>query len=119
MTPSPRIRAVSATSAQRNTAVKWIRPPASVSTQATRSRSTCSTLIGQPLAYERGGGEGEPGGSPSVSKNGAARGKHGFPPRERAEGERRSRRDEHPARRAGKARPHRLLGLVEGERRAQ
>src|SRR5437870_3114335 len=47
-------------------------------------------LIGQPLAYERGGGEGEPGGSPSVSKKGAARGKHGFPPRERAGGERRS-----------------------------
>src|SRR6266849_8453784 len=90
MTPSPRIRAVSATSAQRNAAVKWIRPPASVSTQATRSRSTCSTLIGQPLAYERGGGKGEPGGSPSVSKKGAAWGKRGFPPRERAEGERRS-----------------------------
>src|SRR5438445_7406509 len=41
-----------------------------------------ATLIGQPLAYERGGGEGEPGG--------AAWGKHGFPPRERAGGERRS-----------------------------
>src|SRR2546422_8879395 len=49
-----------------------------------------SALIGRPLAYERGGGEGEPGGSPSVSKKGAAWGKHGFPPRERAEGERRS-----------------------------
>src|SRR5712691_11559691 len=49
-------------------------------------------LIGQLLAYERGGGEGEPGGSPSVSKKGAAWGKHGFPPRERAGGERRSRR---------------------------
>src|SRR5713226_10678018 len=91
MRPSPRIRAVSATSAQRKAAVKWIRPPASVSTQATRSRSTCSTLIGQPLAYERGGGKGEPGGSPSVSKKGAAWGKHGFPPREQAGGERSSR----------------------------
>src|SRR2546422_11366993 len=49
-----------------------------------------ATLIGQPLAYERGGGEGEPGGSPSVSKKGAAWEKHGFPPRERAGGERRS-----------------------------
>src|SRR3989441_9283794 len=46
--------------------------------------------MGRPLACERGGGEGEPGGSPSVSKKGAAWGKHGFPPRERAEGERRS-----------------------------
>jgi hypothetical protein len=34
--------AVSATSAKRNAAVKWIRPPASVSTQATRPRSVCS-----------------------------------------------------------------------------
>src|SRR5713226_7657269 len=56
-----------------------------------------ATLIGQPLAYERGGGEGEPGGSPSVSKKGAARGKHGFPPRERAGGERRSCRGGGPA----------------------
>src|SRR5712691_4091281 len=63
-TPEPRIAATSVS--------RWLR------------------LIGQPLAYERGGGEGEPGGSPSVSKKGAAWGKHGFPPRERADGERRS-----------------------------
>src|SRR5687767_8005036 len=35
------MRAVSARSAYRNAAVKWIRPPASVSTHATRRRSTC------------------------------------------------------------------------------
>jgi fatty-acyl-CoA synthase len=35
---------VSVASAQRKAAVKWIRPPASVSTQATRNRSLCSVI---------------------------------------------------------------------------
>src|SRR5438132_9868832 len=65
-------------------------PPAPVTIATRPVRSKRPRLIGRPLAYERGGGEGEPGGSPSVSKKGAAWWKHGFPPRERAEGERRS-----------------------------
>src|SRR5207253_8554268 len=65
-------------------------PAAACDATAPPHLTTIRPLMGQPLAYERGGGEGEPGGSPSVSKKGAAWGKHGFPPRERAGGERRS-----------------------------
>src|SRR5713226_6933089 len=74
------------------TSRSWTRRSRSSSSGVPSSptRSWKSGLIGQPLACERGGGEGEPGGSPSVSKKGAAWGKHGFPPRERARGERRS-----------------------------
>ena len=44
--PSLRSRACSAISAQRKTADQWMRPPASVSTQATRIGSTCRTSKG-------------------------------------------------------------------------
>src|SRR5207245_1343282 len=88
--PSRSTQATAAPAAARLGQIPCASPPPAPVTIATRPVRS-KGLIGRPLAYERGGGEGEPGGSPSVSKKGAAWGKHGFPPRERAGGERRSR----------------------------
>src|SRR5688572_2043181 len=56
--PSLRRSAVSACSAQRNAFEKWMRPPASVSTHATRIRSTCSTgMSGYDDAAARSAGQ--------------------------------------------------------------
>src|SRR5712691_11024405 len=56
------------------------------------TRIVGGSLIGQPLAYERGGVPGEPEGSPneSASERRGPVGETWFPPRERAESERRS-----------------------------